>query len=84
MSPRKSRHAVPEHIANSIRKKRKKILYGPYYCPKCRKNEFRVTIDKDNREVIALCNCGFLEKLDYKEIYDPVDYYNKIFDKNRR
>ena len=81
MSPRKSRYRTPEWVAESIRSKRKKLLHGPYNCPKCGTNKLRIQVDKESKEVIAICACGLEHPLNYVPSFESVDYYNKLTDK---
>jgi len=80
MSPRKARYRVPEWVAQSIRNKRKKLLHGSYYCPKCGMNKLRILVDKKKKEVIAVCNCGLEYQLNYVPAFEAPDYYNKVID----
>ena len=80
MSPRKAHYRTPEHIAQAIRSKRKELLYGPYDCPKCRKKALSIFMDKRKKQINAKCGCGFQNNLKYREIYEPLDYYNKMLD----
>ena len=80
MSPRKSRYRIPEWEVQSLRAKRKKILFGPYTCPKCKQDRLRIKVDKQTKEVIAICDCDLEHLFKYVPSYDPVDYYNKLID----
>jgi transcription elongation factor Elf1 len=80
MSPRKSRYATPEWVAQSIRNKRKKLLYGSYDCPKCGDNKLGIQVDKRRKEVVAACTCGLRNPLKYVESYERTDYYNTLID----
>jgi len=80
MSPRKSRLKRPAYIAQSIRDKRKKLLHGPYNCPRCWMDKLRIQVDKGGKEVIALCSCGLEYSLDYVQSFESIDYYNKLID----
>ena len=80
MSPRKERYQTPEYIAQAIRDKRKKLLQGSYYCPKCGMNRLRIEIDKKNKEVIVICSCGIEHRLNYVQAFETVDYYNRFTD----
>jgi len=55
ISPRKSCYRVPEWVAQSIRNKRKKLLYGLYDCPKCGDHKLGIQVDKARKEVTAMC-----------------------------
>jgi len=80
MSPRKSRHRIPEYVAQSIRNKRKILLHGPYNCPKCWMDKLRIRVDKEKKEVLAVCGCGLEYSLDYVQSFESVDYFNKLTD----
>jgi transcription elongation factor Elf1 len=80
MSPRKARYQVPGWVAQSIRDKRKKLLHGPYDCPKCKMNKMRIQVDKERKEVVAICSCGVECPLKYIPAFEAIDYYNKFMD----
>ena len=82
MSPRKSRNGrmLPEWVVQSIRMKRKKLLHGPYDCPKCGKSKLRILLNKEMKEVIGICVCGLKHPLKYVQSYELIDYYNKLID----
>jgi len=80
MSPRKSRYRVPEWVAQSIRDERKRLLHGTYDCPKCSMPKLRILVNKEKREVIAICDCGLEYPLKYVGAYERVDYYNNLVD----
>ena len=79
MSPRKDQYKLKERAAQLIRKKQKKLLYGPYDCPKCKMNTLRIQVDKESK-VIAICSCGLERLLNYVPAFEAVDYYNKLMD----
>lgn len=80
MSPRKSRYRLPEWVAQSVRSKRKKLLYGPYDCPKCGTNKLRIHVNEERKEVIATCSCGLGFPLKYVPPFESIDYYNRLID----
>lgn len=80
MAPRKSHYRIPEWQVQSYRNKTKKILFGPYTCPKCNQNKLRINVNKKKKEVAAICNCGLEYAFKYVSAYEPVDYYNKLID----
>lgn len=84
MSPRKERYQTPEYIAQAIRDKRKKLLHGSYYCPKCGKDKLRIEVDKKKKEVIVVCSCGIEHRLNYVPAFELVDYYNKFVDQFKK
>jgi transcription elongation factor Elf1 len=64
----------------SIRKRREKILFGPYVCPYCNQEKLRIIINEDTQKVLAVCNCGLKKNLEYKLQYSSIDYYNELID----
>ncbi len=80
LSPRNTRYQTPEYIAGAIRSKRKKLLYGPHFCPKCGLEKLRIEVDKKNKQVAVVCICGLESQLDYIPAFEGVDYYNKFAD----
>ena len=80
MCPRKSRHRVPEWAVKLFKNDRKKLLFGPYDCPKCGTSTLRIEVDKKRKEVVAVCNCGLGYPLDYVPSLESIDYYNKLVD----
>jgi transcription elongation factor Elf1 len=84
MTPRKDRYQTPEYIAQGIRAKRKKLLYGSYSCPKCKQEKLQIQIDKEKKAVTAICGCGLNYKLNYVPAFEAVDYYNKFVDHLRK
>jgi len=80
VTPRKTRYQVPTWVADSIRDKRKKLLYGTYNCPKCRMPKLRILVNKEKREVVAVCDCGLEHPLKYVGAFERVDYYNNLMD----
>lgn len=80
MSPRKERYQTPKYVAHAIRDRRKKLLHGPYDCPKCKMNNLRIQVNKEKKEVIAICSCGLEHPLSYVSVFEPIDYYNKLID----
>jgi len=81
MSPRKARYQVPSWVAQSIRDKRKKLLHGPYDCPKCKMSKMRIQVDKKMKEVAAICSCGLESQLNYIPAFEAIDYYNRFLDR---
>jgi transcription elongation factor Elf1 len=71
-------------MAQAIRDKRKKLLCGSYYCPKCGLEKLRVGVDKKNKEAVAICACGFEQNLNYVPAFETVDYYNKLIDQLKK
>jgi len=80
MSPREDQFKIKGKAAESVRKKRKELLYGPYSCPKCGMNRLIIRMKKEMKEVIATCVCGLEYPLKYVESYERIDYYNKLID----
>ena len=84
MSPRNTRYQTPKHVVQAIRDKRKKLLQGSYYCPKCGNEKLRIGIDRKNKEVIAMCSCGLEEQVGYVPAFETIDYYNKFIDQKKK
>jgi transcription elongation factor Elf1 len=84
MSPRKERYQTPKYIAQAIRDKRRQLLHGSYYCPKCGMSKLRIEVDKEKKEVIAVCTCGIAHQLKYVSAFESVDYYNRFLDEFSR
>lgn len=80
MSPRKERYEVSKHVVQSIRDKRKKILSGPYICPKCGQEKVRIKINNLEKKATAICVCGLNQDLVFKEGVTGPDYYNELID----
>jgi transcription elongation factor Elf1 len=80
LSPRNTRYQTPEYVADAIRSKRKKLLYGPHSCPKCGMEKLRIEVDKKNKQVIVVCGCGLERQLNYVPAFEGVDYYNRFAD----
>ena len=80
MAPRRTRHQTPEWFAQSIRDRRKKLLYGPYDCPKCKMKKLRIQVNKEKKEVIGICSCGLEYPLKYVPAFESIDYYNRLID----
>ena len=81
MSPRKERFRIPEWKVQLYKAENKKILFGPYSCPKCKLDRLELDIDKKKKEAIAKCECGFTYNFKYIALFEPVDYYNELMDK---
>lgn len=64
------------------KRKEKKVLYGPYFCPKCTQTTLSIKIKKTEKNVLATCPCGFTYRFEYVSILDPVDYYNQLMDRS--
>jgi transcription elongation factor Elf1 len=80
LSPRNTRYQTPEYVADAIRSKRKKLLYGPHSCPKCGMEKLRIEVDKKNKQVIVVCSCGLERQLNYVPAFEGIDYYNRFAD----
>ena len=80
MSSREDEYKLKKIAAESIRKERKKLLHGPYDCPKCKMDKLRIQVNKKKKEAIAICSCGLEYQLNYVSVFEPVDYYNKLID----
>jgi len=81
MSPRKGTDGkVPRWAYRSYKSKTRKLVYGPYDCPKCGSNSLVINVDKRQTKVFAKCICGLSKVKPYYSAFQPVDYYNKIID----
>ena len=70
-----------EMQSERLGEKPRKMVNGPYYCPKCSKNKLQIMVDQKNKEVIAVClECGVKQNLSFAPVFEPVDYYNKFVD----
>jgi len=58
----------------------RKIVFGPYDCPKCGKNSLVIKTDEKELKVYVHCGCGFKKTLQLISAFQPVDYYSKIID----
>lgn len=84
MCPRKSRYRIPQWKVQRYRSRGNQILFGPYYCPKCREKTLKININNKEESVEATCNCGFEHSFRYRRIYDPIDYYNDLIDRFKK
>jgi transcription elongation factor Elf1 len=84
LSPRNARYQTPTYIADAIKSKRKKLLYGPHFCPKCGLEKLRIEVDKKNKQVTAACSCGLECQMNYVPAFEGVDYYNKFADEFKK
>jgi transcription elongation factor Elf1 len=66
----------------ATKQREKRVLYGPYSCPKCGKISLSIKIEKGEKKVSAICPCGFTSELGYMPAFDPVDYYNQLVDRS--
>lgn len=80
MCPRNEAYRVPNYQVRIFQKEAKKMANGPYYCPKCGKDQLKIVIDKKKKEASAVCVCGIDQKLTYAPVFQGVDYYNKFTD----
>lgn len=80
MSPRKTHYRIPDWKIREFKIRSKKIIFGPYFCPKCKKENLKVRVNKNKKEANALCDCGLEHLFKFIPSYDPVDYYNKFVD----
>jgi len=82
--PRNTRYQTPGYIVQAIRDKRKKLLQGSYSCPQCGLEKLRIGIDRNSKEVIAVCTCGLESSLKFVAAFETVDYYNKFMDEYKK
>jgi len=43
-------------------------------------NKMRIQVDKERKEVVAICSCGVECPLKYIPAFEAIDYYNKFMD----
>jgi len=43
-------------------------------------NKLRIQVNKEKKEVIAICSCGVECPLKYIPAFEAIDYYNKLMD----
>jgi transcription elongation factor Elf1 len=58
----------------------KKMVMGPFDCPNCGAELF---FRRDGDKVAVKCPCGVAGEWSYGEIFQPVDYFNKLTDQLR-
>ena len=71
---------VPGWVYRSYKSRVKKLIYGPYDCPKCGKNGLVIDVNKSQTKVFVKCSCGLSKVLPYYPAFQSVDCYNKIID----
>ena len=84
MSPRNTRYQTPEYVADAIKSKRKRLLHGPHFCPKCGLEKLRIEVDQKNKQATAICGCGLEQQLNYVPAFEGVDYYSKFVDESKK
>ena len=85
MSPRNSPYGKVEKWAYDIyQKERRNLSTGPYTCPKCGVTTLAIIIDKKKKLVHGKCACGYVDYVRFYEVFQPIDYYNKIIDKLKK
>jgi transcription elongation factor Elf1 len=42
--------------------------------------KLRIEVDKENKQVVAVCTCGLKHQLKYIPAFEGVDYYNRFAD----
>ena len=55
MSPRNDGYRIPHNQIRIFQKEAKKMVNGPYYCPKCDKNQLQIVITSKNKKVTRKC-----------------------------
>ena len=84
MSPRNSPQGKVEKWAYDLyQQQRRNVSIGPYTCPKCAKKTLAIVVNKKKKVVHGKCACRYVEYVKFYEAFQPIDYYNKIIDKNR-
>jgi len=43
-------------------------------------NKLRIQVNKESKEVTAICSCGVEHPLGYIPAFEAIDYYNKFMD----
>ena len=43
-------------------------------------SKLRIQVNKERKEVTAICSCGLENPLRYIPAFEAIDYYNKIVD----
>jgi transcription elongation factor Elf1 len=76
----KEKRKVPNSRIKVLTKDAKQMVNGPYYCPKCRRENLQILADLKNKRVYASCRCGLEWPLTYAPVFQPIDYYNKFRD----
>jgi len=81
LAPRKTHEGhVPRWLYKSRGRRTKAILEGPYDCPACGKRTLAIQIDQNRKIVEFKCACGFSRNLEFRPVFQPVDYYGKLID----
>jgi len=64
-----------------IRPRPRRRLPTVFQCPRCGTVSVSVSVDKSNEVVHVRCmTCGLSADFEYREFYQPVDYYAKFLD----
>jgi len=85
VSPRNERYVTPRNAVRTFRRETKKMVNGPYYCPKCCKNKLQIMVEQKKKDVIAVCmECGVKQNLPFAPVFEPIDYYNKFVDQMKK
>ena len=43
-------------------------------------DKLKIQVDKQKKEVLAVCSCGLEYSLNYVQSFESIDYYNKLID----
>lgn len=84
MCPRNEAYRIPHNQIRTFQKEARKMANGPYFCPKCGKNQLQIVIDSKKKEVCVICVCGIEQKLNYAPVFQGVDYYSKFKDQYKK
>ena len=76
----KETRKVPNSRIKILTKDAKQMVNGPYYCPKCHKEQLQILMDPKNKQVYASCKCGLEWQVTFAPVFQPIDYYNKFRD----
>jgi len=60
----------------------KRMVFGPFECPGCGAELF-FRLDGERNKMIVKCQCGIEGEWDSSPVLQPVDYYNKLVEKER-
>jgi transcription elongation factor Elf1 len=83
--PRNEPYRVPRNQVRAFKREGKKMVNGPFDCPRCGLKQLVVIIDKNAKEAAVSCpSCGLKQLLKYAPAFQGVDYYNKFFDGYRQ
>lgn len=68
-------------------KRAKKRFKNPYTCPECSEETLWIVPVEKTEDTItwkATCKCGFVKVLDLPVLFELIDVYSKVCDKNEK